>query len=205
MTTRERSLVDRFPLFSKLQNGLLFSQSHCTSIGDCTTWNVLKKKETAGVLSYRHRTGQPKKTAVDVRNIVRAVKKNPQNINQWHYKQSPQGRGEGISIIRLKKTESSNIEARLQFEKKYRDEPQRWELEQSFMDWWDLDLPLPKGLKNQSVRIRVCIWIILCLYFALRFPLYLFSSVFCLLYPSVATIVLFSVLPIHLSISPVPS
>ena len=43
-----------------------------------TTWNVLKKKETAGVLSNRHRTGRPRKTtAVDDRNIVRAVKKNP--------------------------------------------------------------------------------------------------------------------------------
>ena len=54
-----------------------------------TTWNVLKKKE---VLSNRHQTGWPwKTTAVDDRN------------SQWHHKQSPQGRGEGISINRLKK------------------------------------------------------------------------------------------------------
>ena len=37
-----------------------------------TTWNLLKKKETAGILSNRHRPGRPRKTTeVDNRNIVR--------------------------------------------------------------------------------------------------------------------------------------
>ncbi|KAF0047695.1 hypothetical protein F2P81_001328 [Scophthalmus maximus] len=46
------------------------------AITSTTTWNVLKKKETTGVLSNRRRTGTPRKTtAVDDRNIVRAVKK----------------------------------------------------------------------------------------------------------------------------------
>ena len=44
----------------------------------------MKKKETAGVLSNRHRTGQPRKTtAVDDRNVVRDAKKNP-IINNLH-------------------------------------------------------------------------------------------------------------------------
>uniref|UniRef100_A0A673FSC5 Transposase IS30-like HTH domain-containing protein n=1 Tax=Sinocyclocheilus rhinocerous TaxID=307959 RepID=A0A673FSC5_9TELE len=43
-----------------------------------TIWNVLRKKETTGVLSNRPRTGRPRKTsAVDDRNIVTAVKKDP--------------------------------------------------------------------------------------------------------------------------------
>lgn len=48
-------------------------------IANTTVWNVLKKYETTGLLTTRHRTGRPRKTsAVDDRNIVRAVKKNPQ-------------------------------------------------------------------------------------------------------------------------------
>lgn len=47
-----------------------------SGIADTTIWNVLEKKETSGVLSNRHRTGQPRKiTTDDVRNIVRAVRK----------------------------------------------------------------------------------------------------------------------------------
>ena len=43
-----------------------------------TIWNVLKKKETTGLLTARFQTAWPRKTtAVDDRNIVRAVKKNP--------------------------------------------------------------------------------------------------------------------------------
>lgn len=48
-------------------------------IANTTIWNVQKKK-TTGVLSNRYRTGRPRKTtAVDVRNIVRAVRKKTQN------------------------------------------------------------------------------------------------------------------------------
>lgn len=48
-------------------------------IANTTVWNVLKKHETTGLLTTRHRTGRPRKTsAVDDRKIVRAVKKNPQ-------------------------------------------------------------------------------------------------------------------------------
>lgn len=47
-------------------------------IATTTIWNVLKKKKTTGVLSNKHRTGRPRvTTAIDDRNIVRAVKKNP--------------------------------------------------------------------------------------------------------------------------------
>ena len=42
------------------------------AIASTTIWNVLKKKETTGVLSNRRRTGRPRKTAaVDDRNIVK--------------------------------------------------------------------------------------------------------------------------------------
>lgn len=48
-------------------------------IANTTIWNVQKKK-TTGVLSNRYRTGWPRKTTtVDVRNIVRAVRKKTQN------------------------------------------------------------------------------------------------------------------------------
>lgn len=49
-------------------------------IANTTIWNVQKKKKTTGGLSNRYRTGRPRKTTtVDVRNIVRAVRKKPQN------------------------------------------------------------------------------------------------------------------------------
>ena len=48
------------------------------TIDSTTIWNVLKKKETTGVLSNRRRTSRPRITAAtDDRNIVRAVKKDP--------------------------------------------------------------------------------------------------------------------------------
>lgn len=48
--------------------------------GNCnkTIWNILKKKETIGVLNNRHQTGQPRvTTAVCDRNILIPVKKTP--------------------------------------------------------------------------------------------------------------------------------
>ncbi len=48
------------------------------AIASTTIWTVLKKKETTGVLSNRPRTGRPRKApAVDDRNIVTDVKKDP--------------------------------------------------------------------------------------------------------------------------------
>lgn len=41
-------------------------------------WNVLKKKETTGVLRNTQQTAWPRKTtAIDDRNVVRAVKNTP--------------------------------------------------------------------------------------------------------------------------------
>ena len=51
------------------------------AIASTTIWNVLRKKETSGILSNRPRKGRPRKTsAVDYRNIVRAVKKDPKKL-----------------------------------------------------------------------------------------------------------------------------
>ncbi len=51
-------------------------------IARTTIWNVLKKTETSGVLNNRRRTGRLRKTAaVDDRNIVRAVEKNPKTVS----------------------------------------------------------------------------------------------------------------------------
>ncbi len=48
------------------------------AIASATIWNLLRKKETTGVLSNTPRTGRSWKTsAVDDRNIVTAVKKYP--------------------------------------------------------------------------------------------------------------------------------
>ncbi len=48
------------------------------AIASTTIWNLLRKKETTGVLSNTPRTGRSRKTsAVDDRNIVTAVKKDP--------------------------------------------------------------------------------------------------------------------------------
>ena len=48
-----------------------------------TIWNVLKKNKTTGELRTRHQTVGPRKTtAVDDRNIVRAVKKKTQINSQ---------------------------------------------------------------------------------------------------------------------------
>uniref|UniRef100_A0A0E9XQ99 Transposase Tc1-like domain-containing protein n=1 Tax=Anguilla anguilla TaxID=7936 RepID=A0A0E9XQ99_ANGAN len=108
-----------------------------------TTWNVLKKKETAGVLSNRYRTGRPRKTtAVDDRNIVKAVKKNlktsvsdiTNNLHRTGVKVSQstvrrrlreqQYRGYTTRCKPL--ISSKNRKTRLQFAQKYRDEPQKF-------------------------------------------------------------------------------
>ncbi len=48
------------------------------AIASTTIWNLLRKKETTGVLSNTPWTGRSRKTsAVDNRNIVTAVKKDP--------------------------------------------------------------------------------------------------------------------------------
>ena len=77
MKTRELSLGEKQAIL-KLRGEI--DQSHCTSIGDSLYKNLewLEKEETTGVLSNRHRTGQPKKTtAVDDKNIVRNCEEKP--------------------------------------------------------------------------------------------------------------------------------
>lgn len=106
-------------------------------IASTTIWNIMKKKETTGVLSNRHRTGRPRvTTAVDDRNIVRAVKKHPKttvpditaNLHRAGVKvsQSTVRRRLGEEKYRGHTTRckplisKKNRKARLDFAKKYR-------------------------------------------------------------------------------------
>ena len=89
MKTREISLEEKYGIMKLRKEGKSVRAVE-QALAFTTILNILKKKETAGVLSNRHRTGRPRKTTVDDRNIVRAVKKNPKrsvsditnNLNQ---------------------------------------------------------------------------------------------------------------------------
>lgn len=80
MKTRELTMEEKLDILKLRQEGKsIRAVSQALGIANTTVWNILKKQETTGVLTTRHRTGRPRKTtAVDDRNIVRAVKKNPQ-------------------------------------------------------------------------------------------------------------------------------
>ena len=112
-------------------------------IASTTIWNVLKKKETTGVLSNRRRTGRPRKTtAVDDRNIVRAVKKDPKTtVVGISNKLQRAGVKVSLSTVRRRLHEQKyrdytrrcksliskkNKQAMLDFAKKYRDKPQKF-------------------------------------------------------------------------------
>lgn len=91
-----------------------------------TIWNVLRKKEATGVLSNRHRTGRPRKTtAVDDRNIVRAFRKDPKTTVS-EISNNLQRAGVKVSQSTVSKISKKNRKARLEFAKKYRDEPQKF-------------------------------------------------------------------------------
>ena len=79
MKTRELSMVEKQTILKLRKEGKsIRAIGQTLSIASTTIWNVLKKKETTGVLSNRCQTGQPRKTTlVDDRNIVRAAKKTP--------------------------------------------------------------------------------------------------------------------------------
>ncbi len=63
------------------------NQSHCINIGHTTIWNVLRKKETTGVLSNTPRTVRPRKTsAVDNRNILTAVKNRAVMVADFYHR-----------------------------------------------------------------------------------------------------------------------
>lgn len=70
-------------------------------VANTTTGYVLKKKETTGVLTSGHGTGQPRKTtALEDRNITRPVKKNPETtVGDITDKPPSLDRGEGLTII----------------------------------------------------------------------------------------------------------
>ena len=78
---------------------------HCTYIGHRQHDNLkCPEKETTRVLSNRHGTVRPRTTtAAGDRHIVGAVKKKHQNYRQGLHHHPPQGRGEGITIQRVKK------------------------------------------------------------------------------------------------------
>ena len=80
MKTRELSMGEKQAVLKLRGDG---NQSEniveTLAIASTTILNVLKEKETIGVLSNRCRTGRPRKTsAVDDRNSVRTVKKQDQ-------------------------------------------------------------------------------------------------------------------------------
>lgn len=79
MKTRELSMGEKQAIVKLRKEGKSTRAIGQTlGIASTTIWNVLKKKETTGVLSNRRPTGRPRKTTVvDDRNIVRAVKKTP--------------------------------------------------------------------------------------------------------------------------------
>ena len=111
------------------------------AIASTTIWNVLRKKETSGILSNRPRKGRPRKTsAVDNRNIVRAVKEDPKTtVSNISNNLQRAGVKVSQSTVRRRLHEQKyrgytrrckpliskkNMKARLEFAKKYREKPQ---------------------------------------------------------------------------------
>ncbi len=80
------------------------------AIASTTIWNLLRKKETTGVLSNTPRTGRSRKTsAVDDRNIVTAVKK---TLKQLLVTSATTSRGQewGITIYCSQKTSWTKVQ-----------------------------------------------------------------------------------------------
>lgn len=80
MKTRELTMEEKLDILKLRKEGKsIRAISQALGIANTTVWNILKKQETTGVLTTRHRTGRPRKTSADDdKKIVKAVKKNPQ-------------------------------------------------------------------------------------------------------------------------------
>ena len=76
----QRAIYGRKGSYFEAEKIRKINQSHWTSIRQPQQF-VLKKRETTGVLSNRHRTGRTRETLVDDRKIVRAVKKTPKTCD----------------------------------------------------------------------------------------------------------------------------
>jgi hypothetical protein len=134
MKTRELSMGEKQAIVKLRKEGKSTRAIGQTlGIASTTIWNVLKKKETIGVLSNRRRTGRPRKTTVvDDRNIVRAVKTTPKTsvsdiTNDLRCKGRLREQKYRGHTTRCKPLISSkNRKARLKLAKKYRDEPQKF-------------------------------------------------------------------------------
>uniref|UniRef100_A0A3B1IQX0 Transposase Tc1-like domain-containing protein n=1 Tax=Astyanax mexicanus TaxID=7994 RepID=A0A3B1IQX0_ASTMX len=142
MKTRELSMREKQAILKHRKEGKSIRAIGKTlGIATTTIWNVLKKKETTGVLSNRRRTGRPRKTTpTDERRIVLAVKKNPKTtvsqitsdlhragvkVSQSTVRRRLREQTYGGHTARCKPLISSkNRKARLEFARKYRDEPQ---------------------------------------------------------------------------------
>jgi len=142
MKTRKLSLGEKQAIVNLREDGKsIRAIAQTLAIASTTIWNVLKKKETTGVL--RRQTGRPRKTsAVDDRNIVRAVKKDPKTtVSDISNNLQRAGVKVSLSTVRRRLHEQKyngytrrckpliskkNRKARLEFAKKYRDEPQKF-------------------------------------------------------------------------------
>ncbi len=151
MKTRELSMGEKQAIVKLREEGKsIRAIAHTLAIS--TIWNVLEKKEATGVLSNINQTGIPRKTtAVDDRNIVRAVRKDPKttvseisnNLQRAGVKVSQSTvlrrlhdhKYRGYTRRCKPLISKKNWKARLEFVKKYRDEI----LGQRFMDWWGKD------------------------------------------------------------------
>lgn len=108
---RERAVYGRKESHFEAEKRRKIDQSHWTKIGHSK--HNIAKKETFGVLRNRYRTGRPRKTtAVDDRNIVRAVRKKPKTtvsdiLNNLHRA----GVKVSSSTVRRRLCERINIEA----------------------------------------------------------------------------------------------
>ncbi len=146
MKTRELSMGEKQAIVKLRKEGKsIRAIAHTLAIS--TIWNVLEKKEATGVLSNINQTGRPRKTtAVDDRNIVRAVRKDPKTtVSEISNNLQRAGVKVSQSTVRRRLHDhkyrgytrrckplisKKNWKARLEFVKKYRDEI----LGQRFMD-----------------------------------------------------------------------
>ena len=82
MKTKELSLGEKQAVLKLRKEGKSTRAIvQALGIACTTTWNVMKKKETTGVLSNRHKTGEgQQKQFMQETEIVRGVKEKPQNI-----------------------------------------------------------------------------------------------------------------------------
>ncbi len=143
MKTRELTMGEKQATLKLREDGKsIRAIAQTLIIARTTSLNVLKKTETSGVLNNRRRSGRPRKTsAVDDRNIVRAVKKNPKttvsditnNLQRAGVKVSQpavrrrlqEQKFRGYTRRCKPLISNKNRKARLESAKKYRDEPHK--------------------------------------------------------------------------------